>query len=117
MTAARAKERKRRERAVGKAQAAMDEARRRHEKKERHRSRARGIAPWAAPSVFLGASATIVSVVINRAAMDAASCSADLTTLVGSMIPFANRLPYSPVWASKPKAYSLFSRILRRPGG
>ena len=49
---------------------------------------------------FLGFSATIASVVIKSPAMDAASCSAMRTTLVGSMIPLVTRLPNSPVWAS-----------------
>ena len=41
-------------------------------------------------------------VVISRPATEAASCSAARTTLVGSMMPFDTRLPYSPVCASKP---------------
>src|SRR5207253_11011249 len=57
----------------------------------------------AAPC-FFGTSATIASVVISRPATEAAPCSAWRTTLVGSMIPFDTRLPYSPVCASKPKA-------------
>src|SRR6516165_9556855 len=45
---------------------------------------------------FLGFSATIASVVINRPAMEAPSCSAMRTTLVGSMMPFFTKSPYSP---------------------
>src|SRR3984893_9278794 len=60
--------------------------------------------PGIAGLCFFGSSATIASVVIIRPAMDAASCSAVRTTLVGSMIPFDTRLPYSPVCASWPKA-------------
>src|SRR6516162_9716046 len=52
---------------------------------------------------FLGFSATIASVVINRPAIEAPSCSAMRTTLVGSMIPLVTRLPNSPVWAMKAK--------------
>src|SRR5262249_34666288 len=52
---------------------------------------------------FFGTSATMASVVIRRPAIEAASCSAVRTTLVGSMMPFFTRSTYSPVWASKPK--------------
>jgi hypothetical protein len=51
---------------------------------------------------FLGFSATIASVVISNPAIEAASCSAVRTTLVGSMIPLPTKSPYSPVCASKP---------------
>src|SRR6266545_742716 len=51
---------------------------------------------------FSGLSATTTSVVRNRAAMEAAFCSADRVTLAGSMIPAASRSTYSPVWASRP---------------
>src|SRR5262249_25226103 len=54
---------------------------------------------------FFGTSATIASVVMSRPATEAASCNAVRTTLVGSMMPFDTRLPYSPLCASKPKAY------------
>src|SRR5215467_3813203 len=40
---------------------------------------------------FLGLSATIASVVMSRPAIEAASCSAVRTTLVGSMIPCDTR--------------------------
>ena len=40
---------------------------------------------------FLGFSATIASVVINRPAIEAPSCSAMRTTLVGSMIPLVTK--------------------------
>jgi hypothetical protein len=56
--------------------------------------------PGIAGLCFFGSSATIASVVIRRPAMEAASCSAIRTTLVGSMMPFDTRLPYSPVCAS-----------------
>src|SRR5436190_1905975 len=54
---------------------------------------------------FFGTSATIASVVIRRPATELASCRAQRTTLVGSMMPLETILTYSPVWASKPKAY------------
>ena len=41
---------------------------------------------------FFGSSATIASVVIRRPAIEAASCSAVRTTLVGSMMPLVTRL-------------------------
>src|SRR6516162_7073444 len=59
-----------------------------------------------------GLSATMASVVISSPAIDAAFCSADRTTLVGSMMPLVTRLMYSPFWASKPYEYWSFSRIL-----
>jgi hypothetical protein len=49
--------------------------------------------PGIAGLCFFGSSATIASVVISRPAMEAASCSAVRTTLVGSMMPFDTRLP------------------------
>ena len=55
-----------------------------------------------APVFFFGTSATIASVVIRSAAMDAAFWIATRTTLVGSMMPLEIRLPYSPVCESKP---------------
>jgi hypothetical protein len=45
---------------------------------------------------FFGFSATIASVVISSPAIEAASCRAVRTTLVGSMIPFETKSPYSP---------------------
>src|SRR3974377_1724722 len=57
--------------------------------------------PGIAGLCFFGTSATIASVVMSRPAMEAASCSAVRTTLVGSMMPFDTRLPYSPVCASR----------------
>ena len=45
---------------------------------------------------FLGFSATMASVVIKRPAIDAPSCSAMRTTLVGSMMPFFTKSAYSP---------------------
>ena len=56
--------------------------------------------PGIARLCFFGNSATIASVVISRPAMEAAPCSAIRTTLVGSMMPFDTKLPYSPVCAS-----------------
>jgi hypothetical protein len=47
--------------------------------------------PGIAGLCFFGSSATIASVVINRPAIEAASCSAVRTTLVGSMMPFDTR--------------------------
>jgi hypothetical protein len=49
------------------------------------------------PSFFFGTSATIASVVIRRPATDAASCNAERTTLVGSIMPRCTRFAYSPV--------------------
>ena len=61
--------------------------------------------PCAAASVFGGSSETIASVVISRPATEAAPCNAARTTLVGSMMPFAIMLTYSPDCASKPYPY------------
>src|SRR5262249_3175999 len=58
-----------------------------------------------AGDAFFGSSATIASVVISRPAIEAASCRAVRTTLVGSMMPFFTRSAYSPDWASKPQPY------------
>ena len=55
--------------------------------------------PASAAAASLGRSATIASVVISRPATEAASCSAQRTTLVGSITPSLTRSPYSPVWA------------------
>ena len=55
--------------------------------------------PPPAGSSFFGASATIASVVIIRPAIDAAFCSAERVTLVGSRMPNAIMSPYSPVAA------------------
>ena len=49
---------------------------------------------------FFGISAIMASVVMRRPATEAASCRAVRTTLVGSMMPFWMRLPYSPLCAS-----------------
>ena len=46
-----------------------------------------GGIPGMASVFFLGFSATIASVVISNPAIEAASCSAVRTTLVGSMMP------------------------------
>jgi hypothetical protein len=51
---------------------------------------------------FLGLSATIASVVMSKPAIEAASCNAVRTTLVGSMIPCDTRFSNLPVCASKP---------------
>ena len=47
----------------------------------------------AGASFFSGFSATMASVVTSRPAMDAASSSAILTTLAGSMMPALIRFP------------------------
>src|ERR1044071_7594271 len=57
----------------------------------------------AAGSDFLGLSATSASVVISRAATEAASCSAVRTTLAGSITPAFTMSWYSPVVALKPQ--------------
>ena len=41
---------------------------------------------------FFGSSATIALVVMSRPAIEAASCSAVRTTLVGSMMPYGQKL-------------------------
>src|SRR6478609_5883781 len=51
---------------------------------------------------FSGLSATTASVVRKSAAIDAAFCSAERTTLVGSGMPAASMSPYSPVAALRP---------------
>src|ERR1700753_3531938 len=71
-----------------------------------------GGMPPPAGEAFFGSSATMASVVISSAATEAAFWIAARTTLVGSMMPFLTRSPYSPVCESKPYAYDLFSRIL-----
>lgn len=48
---------------------------------------------------FFGASATETSVVMSRPAIDAAFCSAERTTFVGSKMPIFIMSPYSSVWA------------------
>ncbi len=52
--------------------------------------------PW---SSSFGISATIASVVIITPAIEAAFCSAERVTLVGSRIPISIMSPYSPVAA------------------
>ena len=56
--------------------------------------------PGMARLCFFGSSATMASVVMSRPATEAAPCSAARTALVGSMMPFEMRLPYSPACAS-----------------
>src|SRR5262249_54196697 len=59
--------------------------------------------PAPAPAgVFSGASATIASVVRMFFAIDAAFCSAERTTIVGSVIPALTRSSYSPVSTFRP---------------
>ena len=48
---------------------------------------------------FLGASEIMASVVTSRPATDAASWSAERTTLTGSTMPIWIMSPYSPDWA------------------
>ena len=64
-----------------------------------------GGMPAPAPWFFFGTSATMASVVIKRAATEAAFWIAARTTLVGSMMPFEIRLTYSPDCESKPYEY------------
>jgi polynucleotide 5'-kinase involved in rRNA processing len=52
------------------------------------------ISGIAGAGLSSGASATIASVVINNPATEAASCSAVLTTFVGSIIPAETKLQY-----------------------
>ena len=57
-----------------------------------------GMPPPAAPAPsFSGGSATIASVVRMFLAIEAAFCSAERVTMVGSMTPALIRSPYSPV--------------------
>ena len=56
----------------------------------------------AAAGAFSGLSAMTASVVRNRAARDAAFCSAERVTLAGSMIPALTMSTYSPVAAFRP---------------
>jgi hypothetical protein len=70
---------------------------RRSEVHAAHAAVATGIA-----AAFSGLSATTASVVRNSAAIDAAFCSAERTTLVGSGMPAASMSPYSPVAALRP---------------
>src|ERR687886_1264446 len=54
--------------------------------------------PAPAPALsFSGGSATIASVVRMFFAIDAAFCSAERVTMVGSITPAFTRSPYSPV--------------------
>ena len=54
------------------------------------------------PASFSGLSATTASVVRNRAAIEAAFCSAERVTLAASMTPIFTRSSYSPVAALRP---------------
>src|SRR5205085_12697662 len=69
-----------------------------------------GIPPAMAPC-FSGASATIASVVRMFFAIEAAFCSAERVTMVGSMITAFTRSSYSPVSTFRPCPLGLF-RIL-----
>jgi len=51
---------------------------------------------------FSGFPAIITSVEISKPAIEAASCKARRTTLVGSTIPALVKSPYWSIWASKP---------------
>src|SRR5690242_11734676 len=62
-----------------------------------------GMPPPGIPAgSFSGGSATIASVVRMFLAIEAAFCSADRVTMVGSMTPSATRSPYSPLEAFRP---------------
>src|SRR5690606_15376444 len=58
--------------------------------------------PAGAGAGFSGLSAMTASVVRNRAAIEAAFCSAERVTLAGSGTPAASRSSYSPVAAFRP---------------
>ncbi len=58
--------------------------------------------PAGMAGAFSGFSATTASVVRNSAPIDAAFCSAERVTLVGSMTPNASMSPYSPLAALSP---------------
>src|SRR5699024_8422840 len=63
------------------------------------------------PTFSSGLSATTASVVKNIAATDAAFCSAERVTFVGSTIPASTMFTHSPVAASKPiPCFSPFRR-------
>src|SRR5271167_2648590 len=66
----------------------------------------------AGAAFFFGVSATMASVVIMRPAIEAASCSATLTTFAGSTMPASSMSTYCSVCASKPKVWDLFARTL-----
>src|SRR5258708_17908350 len=71
----------------------------------------RGMPP---PAFFFGTSATMASVVISSAATEAAFWIATRTTLVGSMMPLATRLPRSEEHTSELQSPDhLVSRLLR----
>ena len=59
--------------------------------------------PPCGAGFFSGLSAMTTSVVRNRAAIDAAFCSAERVTLAGSMMPALIRSTYSPVAALRPQ--------------
>src|SRR5262245_56881879 len=61
-----------------------------------------GIPAPAPAGVFSGGSATIASVVRMFFAIEAAFCSAERVTMVGSMIPALTRSSYSPVSTLRP---------------
>ena len=58
--------------------------------------------PAGVAGAFSGLSAITASVVINRAAIDAAFCNAERVTLAGSIIPDLIMSTYSPVAALRP---------------
>ena len=58
--------------------------------------------PGMAGAAFSGLSAMTASVVRNRAAIEAAFCSADRVTLTGSLMPALSMSTYSPVAALRP---------------
>ena len=61
-----------------------------------------GMPPPTPAPAFSGASATIASVVRMFFAIDAAFCSAERTTIVGSVIPDFMRSSYTPVSTFSP---------------
>ena len=58
--------------------------------------------PGGMAGAFSGLSAMTASVVKNRPAIEAAFCSAERVTLVGSGTPASSRFSYSPVAAFRP---------------
>ena len=58
--------------------------------------------PGMAGASFSGLSTMTASVVRNRAAIEAAFCSAERVTLAASMTPALNRSSYSPLAAFRP---------------
>src|SRR2546425_877015 len=73
-----------------------------------------GMPPPTPTGFFSGASATTASVVRMFFAIDAAFCSAERVTIVGSPIPLLSRSSTSPVSTLRPQPFSAERTDLRR---